>query len=166
MPVLCNREAGNDGLNAAGAGCTVSDLCAEGWHVCRGKDDVISRNPHGGAIEEGCAGVMDGAASPVFFTTQMSSTGAFECASGVDATNDLFGCGNLGTTPDAATCNPLNRSSGNLCGGLGAPWSCPTLNGGLDETQRVVKTGSAGGGGPGRRRNRARGDRLFAVRHP
>ena len=129
MPVLCNREAGNDGLNAAGAGCTVSDLCADGWHVCRGKDDVISRNPHGGAIEEGCAGVMDGAASPVFFTTQMSSTGAFECASGVDATNDLFGCGDLGcdfTSEPAvkALCAPLVMSSHDLCKGLRNDLGC------------------------------------------
>jgi hypothetical protein len=129
MPVLCNREAGNDGKNAAGKGCTVSDLCAEGWHVCHGKDDVITSNPHGGPLEQGCEGVMDGATSPVFFTTQMSSTGAFECSTAADATNDLFGCGDLGcdftSNPTVkALCAPLVMSSHDLCKGLRNDLGC------------------------------------------
>ncbi len=113
----CEREAGNDGLNAAGAGCTVSDLSAEGWHVCFGRDDVLHRNP------EGCLGVMNGATSPVFFTTQMPSTGAFECTTSGDATNDLFGCGDLGcdfttNATVAALCAPLVMSSHDGCKGL------------------------------------------------
>ncbi len=117
MPAKCNREGGNDGLNAAGVGCTVSDLCATGWHVCYGKDDVVFRNA------DGCAGVMTGATPPVFFTTQMSSTGSFMCASGANATNDLFGCGNLGcdftSNPTVKTmCAPLGLSSHDLCKGL------------------------------------------------
>lgn len=129
MPILCNREAGNTGKNAEGLGCTVSDLCAEGWHVCHGKDDVLQRNPTGGPAIEGCKGVMDGAQSPVFFTTQMSSTGAFECASGAGATNDLFGCGDLGcdftSDPNVkALCAPLVMSSHDLCKGLRNDLGC------------------------------------------
>lgn len=129
MPILCNREAGNTGKNAEGLGCTVSDLCAQGWHVCHGKDDVLQRNPTGGPVVEGCKGVMDGATSPVFFTTQMSSTGAFECASGADATNDLFGCGDLGcdftSDPNVkALCAPLVMSSHDLCKGLRNDLGC------------------------------------------
>ncbi len=117
MPDKCSNQAGNDGANAAGTGCTVSDLCAVGWHVCYGKDDVLFRNP------DGCAGVMTGATPPVFFTTQMSSTGAFQCASGANATNDLFGCGNLGCdfTGNATVktmCAPLGLSSHDMCKGL------------------------------------------------
>ncbi len=117
MPAQCNRAGGNDGVNAAGVGCTVSDLCATGWHVCYGKDDVVFRNA------DGCAGVMTGATPPVFFTTQMSSTGSFMCASGANATNDLFGCGNLGcdftSNPTVKTmCAPLGLSSHDLCKGL------------------------------------------------
>ena len=117
MPAKCNNQAGNDGVNAAGTGCTVSDLCLPGWHVCYGKDDVVFRN------SDGCAGVMTGATPPVFFTTQMSSTGAFQCASGANATNDLFGCGNLGCdfTSNATVktmCAPLGLSSHDLCKGL------------------------------------------------
>ena len=156
MPATCNRQAGNDGLNAAGTGCTVSDLCSEGWRVCHGKDDVLARNPGG------CAGVMNGAVSPVFFTTQMSSTGAFQCSTGVNATNDLFGCGDLGCdfTSDPTVqqlCAPLVMSSHDLCKGLRNDLNCgnwcnhlgkyPNLNNawscgnsGTEEAQNVTKT--------------------------
>ena len=60
MPVKCNREAGNDGKNAPGIGCTVSDLCAQGWHVCYGKDDVVylpdkvrAGGPSAGRVSQG-----------------------------------------------------------------------------------------------------------------
>ena len=123
MAAKCNNQGGNDGLNAAGVGCTVTDLCAVGWHVCYGKDDVVFRN------KDGCAGVMTGATPPVFFTTQMSSSGSFNCASGATATNDLFGCGNLGCdfTGNAtckALCSPLTLSSHDLCKGLRNDLSC------------------------------------------
>jgi hypothetical protein len=122
-PVSCGRKAGNTGENVAGAGCSVSDLCAEGWHVCYGRDDVLFRNP------AGCEGVMTGAESPVFFTTQMSSTGAFECSTQAGATNDLFGCGDLGcdftSNPTVQMlCAPLVRSSHDLCKGLRNDLNC------------------------------------------
>jgi hypothetical protein len=156
MPAKCNHQGGNDGLNAAGVGCTVTDLCQAGWHVCYGKDDVVFRNA------DGCAGVMTGATPPVFFTTQMSSTGAFMCASGANATNDLFGCGNLGCdfTSNATVktmCAPLGLSSHDLCKGLrndkgcgdwcnhlgkypGAPNSWDCGNDGDKEALNVVKS--------------------------
>lgn len=123
MPATCNYQAGNSGLNPAGTGCTVSDLCAPGWHVCFGRDDVVLKNPGG------CAGVMDGAVSPVFFTTQMSSTGAFNCAAAANAANDLFGCGDLGCdfTSNAtvqALCAPLVMSSHDQCKGLRNDLAC------------------------------------------
>src|ERR1043166_4724932 len=40
----CARAAGNTGTNVAGTGCNVADLCAEGWHVCHGKDDVAAHD--------------------------------------------------------------------------------------------------------------------------
>ena len=123
MPAKCNREAGNDGKNPAGTGCTVTDLCQEGWRVCYGRDDVLLRNA------DGCLGVMNGATSPVFFTTQMSSTGAFECSTGANSANDLFGCGDLGCdfTSNATAqqmCAPLVMSSHDLCKGLRNDGGC------------------------------------------
>ncbi|MCK9463451.1 MAG: hypothetical protein M0R80_27845 [Proteobacteria bacterium] len=163
MPISCERQAGNDGTNPLGTGCTVSDLCAESWHVCYGRDDVLARNP------EGCEGVMDGATSPVFFTTQMSSTGAFECATGEGATDDLFGCGDLGCNFSsnltcAELCAPLVMSShdlgkglrndggcGDWCNHLGKypeltnSWYCGTST--TQEALNVVKTGFTDQGG-------------------
>lgn len=162
MPAMCNREAGNNGVNSQGTGCTTTDLCAPGWRVCYGRDDVLLRHP------SGCDGVMTGATSPVFFTTQMSSTGAFECSTTSGATNDLFGCGDLGCDFSSNTtvqqlCAPLSRTSHDLCKGLRNDGGCgdwcnhlgkyPQLSNtwycGTDteaEALNVVKTGIGQGG--------------------
>ena len=109
----CNREAGNTGVNAAGAGCNVTDLCAEGWHVCLGKNDVLYRSPLG------CLEIMDDAPSPAFFLTRTSSTGAFNCAPDVigspTTVNDIFGCGNLGCKISEPSCYPLDTASHDHC---------------------------------------------------
>ncbi len=109
----CGREAGNTGANAEGAGCNVTDLCAEGWHVCLGKNDVLYRSPLG------CLEIMDNAPSPGFFLTRTSSTGAFNCAPDVigspTTVNDIFGCGDLGCKIDEASCYPLDTASHDKC---------------------------------------------------
>ncbi|MBM4372523.1 MAG: hypothetical protein FJ098_12760 [Deltaproteobacteria bacterium] len=109
----CGRQAGNTGANAAGTGCNVTDLCAEGWHVCLGKADVLYRSP------KGCTEVMLGAQSPAFFLARTSSTGAFNCAPDTigapQSVNDLFGCGDLGCAPSVDSCYPLDRASHDLC---------------------------------------------------
>jgi hypothetical protein len=33
--VTCGRLAGNNGILRNGTGCSASDLCADGWHICR-----------------------------------------------------------------------------------------------------------------------------------
>src|SRR5262245_57355288 len=39
---LCDRQAGNTGgALTDGSGCTVADLCAEGWHVCETAQEVM-----------------------------------------------------------------------------------------------------------------------------
>ena len=109
----CNREAGNSGLNAEGIGCNVTDLCAEQWHVCLGRDDVDYRSPLG------CVEIMDGALSPAFFLVRTSSTGAMNCAPDTigepTSINDLFGCGDLGCPANEASCEPLQVASHDLC---------------------------------------------------
>ncbi len=145
--------AGNDGENAAGTGCNVADLCAEGWHVCLGKDDVLSRNPLG------CGGIMDGAQSPAFFLARTSSVGAFNCSQ--DSTlfgdpgtsNDLFGCGDLGcSTKSQKTlgscgskgCDPLDTCEGceeGKCadGTLCKPGTCFPLTLGSHDLCKTLK---------------------------
>ena len=110
----CNREAGNSGLNPLGTGCNLSDLCAQGWHVCYGAVDVLDRNPLG------CGGIMECAQSPAFFLARTSSVGAFDCSQdstkfgGPGTSNDLFGCGDLGCPTTLGkcgggkNCDPLN----------------------------------------------------------
>ena len=153
----CGFIAGNSSSNPGGVGCSAADLCALGFHICKGAADVQSRSPTG----------CNGAASvpALFFATRQSSTGCGLCALGTGTdpsicngcscagdcaqtsliANDLFGCGSLGS--DATSCGVLDRTSQDGCSALGAPWSCdgPTGNG-CDEANVVTKGGSAGGG--------------------
>jgi hypothetical protein len=112
----CGRAAGNTGDNPMGQGCNVTDLCAEGWHVCLGKDDVLYRS------ELGCTEIMDNAQSPAFFLTRTSSTGAFNCAPDVigdpSTVNDIFGCGDLGCPANEESCEPLQLGSHDGCKAL------------------------------------------------
>jgi hypothetical protein len=98
----CNWEAGNDGINPQGEGCNVTDICAAGWHVCLGKDDVLAHNP------TGCDGITECGQSPAFFVVRTSSIGAFYCAPDTigdpASENDLFGCGDLGCPTKQNVC--------------------------------------------------------------
>lgn len=110
----CSQEAGNTGVNPMGTGCNVADLCAQGWHVCLGKNDVDYRSPLG------CLEIMKGAQSPAFFMTRTSSSGAFNCepddiGNMDNNVNDIFGCGDLGCPANEASCEPLQLGSHDLC---------------------------------------------------
>jgi hypothetical protein len=152
----CGRGAGDDGPNPSGRGCTATDLCAPGWHVCRSASDVASRSP------DGCDGLRDAPPSS-FFATRQTGPGCGVCATGTDptctnndcrqgclqtdmTTNDIFGCGDLGGFPDAVSCGALDRFSNNLCGDLLAPWRCDGDPAGLHESDLVVKPGPEHGG--------------------
>jgi hypothetical protein len=150
----CGNKAGNDSPNPTGQGCSAADLCAPGFHVCKGASDVAFRSP------TGCAGAApeDG----LFFATRQGSTGcaictlgsgmdpsicngcscAADCAQNTLTANDLFGCGSIGNSPGA--CGALTRTSGNLCSALGSPWSCG--NDGCGEANQVTKPSPTGGG--------------------
>ncbi len=152
----CARGAGDDGPNPTGRGCSATDLCAPGWHVCRGTLDVSVHSP------DGCGGARDAEAN-TFYATRQTGPGCGHCASGTDTTcnsndcrpgcaqtdrtsNDIFGCGTLGDTPQASSCGPLDRFSQNLCSALRPPWRCDGDPDGLRESDLVVKPGSAAGG--------------------
>lgn len=114
----CGRESGNTGTNKAGTGCNLEDLCAEGWHVCLGRGDVMTRSDYG------CDGILDGVnqKEPALFITRTSSTGNLQCdpdTVGVPLNmNDIFGCGNFGCYATGGNCDPLKLSSHNLCSAL------------------------------------------------
>ncbi|MFT5429739.1 MAG: hypothetical protein ACI9OJ_000411 [Myxococcota bacterium] len=132
----CGMLSGDDGANPTGAGCNIADLCAPGWHVCE------SASPVGAAAGAGgCAGIIPLTEFPQFFATRQSGPGGTQCGNGA---NDLFGCGNIGGTPDALSCGPLDRFSGDLCGNLPSPWACGTS--GVNEANAIVKPGLNNGG--------------------
>ena len=125
----CGRGAGNSSANSSGTGCSAVDLCASGWHVCRGRSEVAQRAPSGcgAAVPPGTPDKM------LFFAVAQQSQMNTVCgASGSD--NDVSGCGNLGValTPETI-CVPLDRALASTragsCGyneaepSLG-PWQC------------------------------------------
>ncbi len=130
----CNRASGNSGSNLDGKDCNAADLCQGGWHVCNDVDDVKAKLGAGT-----CAGAEIANAN-AFFAMRQSGPGALMCAKG---TNDLFGCGDVGTPPDAATCGPVTKFSGDQCGALPTTWACPD---GTNEVGTVTKTANDGGG--------------------
>ena len=160
----CGRAAGDDGDNPSGVNCNVADLCAAGWHVCTGADDVNRSSP------SGCSGATEQEDVPLFFATRQTSNGCGQCATGssTDAScdsascvagclqtehtsNDFFGCGNFGATAPILDCGPLDRFSHNLCSGLaGSPWSCDLPDAaddsGLCEAFAVTKSDLSHGG--------------------
>jgi hypothetical protein len=151
----CERHGGDDGTNPPGESCNVTDLCAAGWHVCRGASDVAAHS------SDGCAGAHD--AHDAFFITRASGPGCGVCATGAasdctgfdcradcapnEAThNDVFGCGTAGAVPDALSCGVLDRFSHDQCAMLPAPWACADDGTGTHEAQTVTHPGAAAGG--------------------
>jgi hypothetical protein len=156
-PPSCDRAAGNNGKNFLGSGCSATDLCAEGFHVCRSAPDVAAHST------TGCRGAND-AALGSFFATRQSGPGCSQCATGDDPgcdsdscrpgcaptpamADDLFGCGTAGRVVTSISCAPLTRSSDDLCRLLPSSWHC---KGGPNAQRReaavVAKPESTGGG--------------------
>lgn len=129
---LCDRQGGDDGPLPDGMGCTIEDLCAEGWHLCTSRQEVAA------------AGLGDCGAQAwggQFFATSQSGNGANTCND--TGTNDVFGCGDVGYA-SISGCAPLNRSTGNLCVNLPGVWAC--MEDAYDEVSHLVKTGPDAGG--------------------
>jgi hypothetical protein len=128
----CGRLGGDDGPEPSGAGCSVEDLCSDGWHVCHSRAEVMA------AGVADCSAVAFGGA---FFATRQSGEGSDTCnATGL---NDVFGCGDIGHT-NIVGCAPLNRSTANGCAALPAPWDCDTAL--AQEAQFITKEGPEFGG--------------------
>jgi hypothetical protein len=134
----CKRAAGNDGTHPGGKGCSLPDLCQNGWHVCT-LNDAASR-----LQDAGKSSCKDGDfPADSFFLVAVSGDGFNACLPGTGY-NDLFGCGTLGQSADPLTCAAVTQVSGDLCSALGAPWDCGKDN--LAEAKNVVKLNSGRGG--------------------
>jgi hypothetical protein len=144
MTPACGRAAGNDGRNANGSGCTVEDLCAEGWHVCHGAAELTALNVTCGG--DGIA-PMTGTTGALFFATRQRGMAPMGCSP--DATtgsNNLHGCGNFGRDEDMGCSPPLDRQiEGSVCN-ANPPWTCSVSSAVSSEATVVTKSGSAAGG--------------------
>ncbi len=144
----CGRAAGDDGTNKEGTGCSSADLCATGWHICDGWQEVAAKSP------TGCAGSTppDAAPKSLLFAVRQPSENNTVCGQPGDGFNDVFGCGNLGhgIAPDKG-CGPLDRALASTqedsCGFNEAephhgPWECIGGAGSdLKEGETVTKKG-------------------------
>ncbi|MBL8924211.1 MAG: hypothetical protein JNJ54_35485 [Myxococcaceae bacterium] len=125
----CARRSGNTGMNREGNGCSAADLCAPGWHLCRGKDEVAAK-ANGSCTDAVPAGAAN---NSLFFAVVQNSTNNTTCDTSTNH-NDVFGCGNLGMQLSGAkNCGVLTRALASTqqgtCGfneaepNLG-PWQC------------------------------------------
>ena len=131
----CGRKSGNGSTNPTGKDCSAADLCQVGWHVCESPAAVAERTGGQGCAAAGVAG------QNAFFAIRQAGPGDAQCGVG---NNDLFGCGDVGATPDATTCAPLDRFSNDLCVALPDTWQCGDV--GTEELNNVTKAASEGGG--------------------
>jgi hypothetical protein len=148
----CGRKAGDDSDNPEGNGCASADLCADGFHICDGWEEVAALSP------SGCAGATPPDAKPksLFFAMRQESTNGSVCGAPGAGNNDVFGCGNLGNGlgPDKS-CGPLDRvlasTQPDKCGFNEAepplgPWECKGGPGSdLLEGKTVTKKGCPNG---------------------
>ncbi len=104
----CARNSGNSSTNPTGAGCGAEDLCAAGWHVCKGLTDVGNSK---GAAPGGICAARGGGAGLTFYATAQPSDGVAQCPLGSSGVDDVFGCGDIATQP-SSSCSPLNAVIG------------------------------------------------------
>ncbi|GAB4290757.1 MAG: hypothetical protein Kow0090_03950 [Myxococcota bacterium] len=137
----CGRKAGDDSpQNPTGVGCTIQDLCAQGFHVCKDRHEV---NFYGG-----CAGLLE-LESGFWAVRQKSAsygTGNYtiNCEPEPTQPNNFFGCGDGGRTPGDNSCYPLTRVAHNNCAEdmEAQSWACPDSS----QEYNVVTHGQGPGG--------------------
>jgi hypothetical protein len=136
----CGRAGGNTGTRADGEGCSIADLCAAGWHVCRDAAEVARVSP------AGCESAVMAGETRLFVVAAGSSPQGV-CLPDPTAANDLHGCGGdfLGQ-PEGPGCYPLERRMGFAdCAATGV-WSCGTADDHLREAALVTKSDGTLGG--------------------
>jgi len=135
MQPACGRVAGDDSTNPNGAGCSVEDLCAVGWHVCKSAADVATSSANKGCAPDAVNG---------FWLTRQAQTDGGSCAA-PPVDNNPTGCGSIGYVAPGS-CAPLNRWLRYSTCQATPPWSCGTSTQGLMEAALVTKNGPAQGG--------------------
>lgn len=135
----CDRMSGNTSSNPTGQGCSARDLCALGWHVCRGPSEVAARSVS--ACE---SSVPPG--TLVLFAVAAGAEPAGHCTPNPSASNDVHGCGNYGQ-PESELCFPLDRRLGVAdCRASGGIWRCGEGANHLEEARLASKSSPLLGG--------------------
>ena len=95
----CGRMSGNDNMaNPLGSGCSISDLCSAGWHVCSTAVEVSAH------LAGECPKTY--AADELWIARQ--TVGLNNTCDGSGEGNNVFGCGAIGVDTDPS-CLPLNK---------------------------------------------------------
>jgi hypothetical protein len=132
----CGRLSGNTGTNPDDAQCAVEDLCAEGWSVCRGFEEV-SGHAASGACD------LAGAPLGIWITRQTTGT---DGSCGAPTQDNLVGCGSSIGVPAHASCAPLDRMLDYVGCNETQTWKCGGPGDAAQEADVVKKQGSTEGG--------------------
>ena len=120
----------------------MADLCAAGWSVCE-TDRAVAQLAD--SCDDAIAPFGD---RPVFFVTRQRGQG-LDCPGpgNQNGTNNLYGCGDIGSTADKS-CAPFTHMLRDSDCQEEPPWSCADgpLGNSQDEYSVVTKLGSGLGG--------------------
>jgi hypothetical protein len=132
----CDRQAGNaPGAITDGSGCTVADLCAEGWHVCETAREVVD-------LAGDCSDAFT-SGTFVFYVTRQRAFLSLCSDTNSTGTTNLHGCGNFGS-PEDSSCAPFTRMLTDIDCTAFPPWRCASAT--VREYEAVTKSGSTRGG--------------------
>jgi len=136
----CGRGGGNDGAHPNGEGCSVADLCAEGWHVCESAHEFSTR-------AASCDNAFPGGMVKMFFATRQRGPMTTCDPANETGTNNVYGCGNFGSNAMAACAPFMHMLRDNDCKN-NPPWSCVDgpINYSTSELLDVTKPGPEHGG--------------------
>jgi hypothetical protein len=131
----CERGSGNDGVTRDGQGCSVEDLCSEGFHVCESAQEIAVRSS---------TGVCPTDLEMGFWLTRQGESVGGECVA--SGTNNLVGCGNSFGRAAPASCAPLDTEFRYIDCQASSTWECGTAAEANSEGVVVHKSGPGGGG--------------------
>lgn len=126
LPLVRSGTAGcgDDGIHGDGVGCNALDLCAETWHLCGDRFEVLAA-----LGTRPCTDAMG-----FFASAQRGTTKACNSVGSL-----IYGCGSAGTI-GTTFCAPFTRHSGDACQPLNG-WSCTAGA----EADTVTHQGGSGG---------------------
>lgn len=134
----CDRQGGDDGPNPDGVGCSVEDLCADGWTVCHDAMEVATASATGL-----CPPPPD---TPAIWITRQGGPAMSSGTCDAAGSDNLTGCGaSLGSAP-GSSCAPLDHQLLYDDCVAATAWDCGADTNLYVELAVVTKSGPAEGG--------------------